>query len=488
MTSLVKPTPITQKNTRALCALLGALLFACERPPTQNATPAKREALSWEWLNPLPQGERLTAAWVKSGAEAFFASPSHLVYTKDSGASWRVQRLPRRVNIARLWGEGEALYALSKDAGVLLVTTNGGEAWEERPASAATPTGETPAKTQEGAPGVYYEAADGSARYLVEGHRISLSLDSGATWRALSTGEGYAVAALSRKAPRVFQAKPGELYAVNAAAILWGGAAGNTWTKSAGEALSARFAEDLCAASPTYLYCYDQRAQRLLQLASGAQQEARALSFEPTALATLGELLVARQSNGLLSQSRDQGATWQDLMIEQERPVVQRLWSLSPSSLYLKVERQLWYTQDSGASWKKAPFLFLPEVSLFEGQGTIFVINQGEVYFLSGATWDIWRDSLQKFRYQEERAEGIFFLDKGEILVATTLKPAKKPSSNRLLLSDDDGLTWRAHTLSLAGEAGFDYGEQRVWVSPSREVFVLSADLKLLRGTFQTIP
>jgi hypothetical protein len=493
--TLLRPTPVGPGVlAMGWGVLLGALLFACERPLTQDKPPPKREVISWEWLNPRPQGESLSAAWVKSSQEAYFASPSALLHTKDSGGSWALLPLPRRANITRLWGEGRSLYALSQDRyqpqapEILFASDDLGITWQERAASTAKVVGDTPAQQQAGVSGAYYEAQDGSARYLVDDYRISLSLDGGLTQRALSTGGSHRVGALSRKAPAIFQVMPSELYAVTASTVLWGEVTGRDWVKSAGEPLSTSFAKELCAGSTRHLFCYDKTEKRLLQFEHGKQLTARELPFAPEWLAGLGELLLAQQSDGALVQSRDQGTTWQEFTIEQQRPTVQQKWSLSPSSLYLRVGKQLWYTQDSGASWKRISFFFLPEVSLFEGQGTLFVIANGEVYFLSGITWDIWRDSLQKFRFTEERAEGIFFGDAGEILVATTLTTAKAPSSNRLLISDDDGLTWRAHLLSPVGDTFFNYDEQRVWVSPSREVFVFGADLKIVRGTFHPKP
>ena len=90
---------------------------------------------SWQWQNPLPQGNNLNSVTFINNTTGFAAGDVGMIMkTTDSGESWSIQKSGTYNRLASVdFTDQQSIgYAVGNN-GTILKTTNGGVTWIDRP-------------------------------------------------------------------------------------------------------------------------------------------------------------------------------------------------------------------------------------------------------------------------------------------------------------------------------------------------------------------
>jgi photosystem II stability/assembly factor-like uncharacterized protein len=87
-------------------------------------------AQSWQWVNPLPQGNQLNAvSFINANTGVAGGSLGTIIKTTDGGTSWRIINTNTTKNIQELTVATLTTFYASGDSGLVLRSTNAGETW-----------------------------------------------------------------------------------------------------------------------------------------------------------------------------------------------------------------------------------------------------------------------------------------------------------------------------------------------------------------------
>jgi len=115
-------------RTKAALLLL-CLLFA---PMVAQAQDPNR---GWQWQNPLPQGNSISAIRFSPDKKRGWAVGSNgvVLTTNNGGFEWEEQETPANTTLYGLYIKDRSRIVITGARGVVLTTNNGGEKWVLRP-------------------------------------------------------------------------------------------------------------------------------------------------------------------------------------------------------------------------------------------------------------------------------------------------------------------------------------------------------------------
>jgi photosystem II stability/assembly factor-like uncharacterized protein len=114
---------------RSGCAIL--LLIVLSLLPIRNNA---QELPTWQWQNPLPQGNALNSIKFANDKRHGWTigSDGSILHTSNGGFSWEPQMSPASTTLFGLYVYDRARAVISGAGGVILTTKNGGEKWVQR--------------------------------------------------------------------------------------------------------------------------------------------------------------------------------------------------------------------------------------------------------------------------------------------------------------------------------------------------------------------
>jgi photosystem II stability/assembly factor-like uncharacterized protein len=113
--------PEEQQDLASTNPLPGADLASADLAGGSNPLPSDGD---WEWLNPRPTGENLSAVW-SDGTQVWAVGWRGTVVRSDDGVSFALGRSGTHAQLNAVWGNGSLVYVVG-EKGTLLRSTDGG--------------------------------------------------------------------------------------------------------------------------------------------------------------------------------------------------------------------------------------------------------------------------------------------------------------------------------------------------------------------------
>src|SRR5687768_15077537 len=140
---------------------------------------AQSPARTWQWQNPLPQGNAINAIRFAPDKKHGWAigSDGAILRTKNGGFEWEPQTSPALTTLNGLYVKDKDRAVVVGARGLILLTTNGGDKWLAKPSG-----------SKDHLYGVTFAPEENSHGWAVGSYgRVLATTDGGLTWRTQNT-------------------------------------------------------------------------------------------------------------------------------------------------------------------------------------------------------------------------------------------------------------------------------------------------------------